>query len=122
MVVTATTPGAPPRRVTRTFYGVRRDPGMVTITLPAPGSTLPSAPVRIAFRVGTPTVILRAWVDHKEITGRLSPPRPSAVAGQVVRRALVPESFLRPGGNVLKVRAIGPRGRYEREFRPFRLT
>lgn len=121
MTLTATTPDGRSRSVTRTFYGVRRDPAMVTITRPAPGSTLPDGPVRIAFRVATPVVILRAWVDHHEITGRLSAPV-RAGTDEVVRRALVPRSLMRPGGNVLKVRAIGPRGRYETEFRPFRLS
>lgn len=120
MTLTATADDGGTRSVVRTFYGVRRDPTMVTITRPAPGSTLPDGPVRIAFRVATPTVILRAWVDHREITGRLGAPVPAG-PGEVLRGALVPRSLMRPGGNVLKVRAIGPRGRYETEFRPFRL-
>lgn len=121
LVVRATAEGGAARRLTRTFYGVRRDPTMVTILRPRAGTTLLRRPVRIAFRTGTPIVILRAWVNGREVTGRLSASRRVGRTEQALRTATVPAAFLRAGGNVLKVRAIGTRGRYETAFRPFRV-
>lgn len=121
LVAEATEAGGEPRRITRRFYGVRRDPTMVTIGAPRAGAITGRGPVRFVMRTGTPALILRAWLNHREVTGRLSAARPAAAPDQVIRRATLPASLLRPGGNVLKVRAIGPRGRYETEFRPFKV-
>jgi hypothetical protein len=121
LVVRASAADGTTRALTRTFYGVRRDPTMATIIHPRAGVTFTGAPIAIAFRTGTPIVILRAWVNGREVTGRLSAPRRVRGGGQVLRTARVPASHLRPGGNVLKVRAIGARGRYETAFRPFRV-
>ena len=122
LVVRVLAPDGSARSLTRTFYGVRRDPTMVTILRPRPGGTFRRAPIGIAFRTGTPIVILRAWVNGREVTGRLSAPRATGRAGQALRVGRVPVGFLRTGGNVLKVRAIGTRGRYETAFRPFRIA
>ncbi len=121
LVAEATVAGRAPRRTTRRFYGVRRDPTMVTIGAPRAGTVTGRGPLRFVVRTGTPALILRAWLNHREVTGRLSAARPAATPNQVVRRATLPATLLRPGGNVLKVRAIGQRGRYETEFRPFKV-
>lgn len=85
---------------TTRFTLVRPGTGLVRIASPRPGARVAAGPLTVALGA-SPGTTLRAWLNGREITGRLV-----TGAGGLSRATLAPDAGLRFGTNEIRVRAV----------------
>jgi hypothetical protein len=108
------------KSATRIFRAVRQDRKGVVVAQPARGQEITTAPFPVVIRTRQNLSEFRVWLNKREVTGLFGPPVTAKANGYVVQRARVPASRgLRPGGNVLKVRAVTDNFRHQTVFRAF---